>query len=141
MVEGSQQEEAREDKSPPRRLYRSDKQRILGGICGGLGEYFGTDPVWFRLGFVVLTVAGGSGILIYLVMWLIVPRAPADYNPPNTSSGSLPGSAVVGLILVVVGGIALLNAISPGLGRYFWPVLLLVAGLALLAGGLGRDRN
>ena len=140
MVEGSQQEETRKDNEQPRHLYRSDRQRILGGICGGLGEYFGTDPVWFRLGFVVLTIAGGSGILIYLVMWLIVPRAPAGYNPPSSPTRSLPATAVVGLILVVVGGIALFNAISPGLSRYFWPALLVVAGLALLTGGLARDR-
>ena len=54
-------------------LTRSQQNRILWGVCGGVAERFGWDPVWVRLAFVVATLAGGPGIVVYLVMALIVP--------------------------------------------------------------------
>ncbi|OGT46422.1 MAG: hypothetical protein A3E83_06315 [Gammaproteobacteria bacterium RIFCSPHIGHO2_12_FULL_41_20] len=62
--------------SPYKKLYRSRKERILAGICGGLAEYFGTDPTWVRLVFILFFFLGGCALLIYLLMWLIVPLAP-----------------------------------------------------------------
>ncbi|MFH0972081.1 MAG: PspC domain-containing protein [Candidatus Micrarchaeota archaeon] len=59
-----------------KRLYRSRIDRILGGVCGGLGAYFNIDPVLVRLIFVLLALAGGTGIILYLVAWLIVPVEP-----------------------------------------------------------------
>lgn len=60
-----------------KRLYRSLDDKKLSGVCGGLGEYFSTDPVFFRLLFVFITLfPPGSGILIYLIMWLVVPKKP-----------------------------------------------------------------
>ena len=58
---------------PGNRLTRSTDEKVLGGLAGGLGRYFGIDPIVFRIAFVVLTLAGGSGILLYLVGWLMVP--------------------------------------------------------------------
>ncbi len=57
-----------------KRIYRSKTDRILGGVAGGLGEYLDLDPTIFRLIFVILTVFGGSGIIIYLILWLIMPE-------------------------------------------------------------------
>src|SRR3954449_7993413 len=62
----------------PRRLTRSSSDRVLGGVAGGLGRYFDIDPIIFRLGFVVLTLAGGAGVLGYAAAWLLVPADPAD---------------------------------------------------------------
>ncbi len=59
-----------------RRLYRSGESKILGGVCGGLGEYFGIDPVIIRLVWVVLSMFWGFGIVLYIIMWIIVPRNP-----------------------------------------------------------------
>ena len=59
-----------------KRLYRSVDERLLAGVCGGLSDYFGIDPVIFRLVFIILAISGGSGILLYLLFWLIVPRQP-----------------------------------------------------------------
>ena len=56
-----------------RRLRRSEVERMVGGVCGGIGEYFGIDPVLVRLAWVLLTIAGGSGVLAYLLAWLIIP--------------------------------------------------------------------
>src|ERR687885_790940 len=60
---------------PPQRppLRRSPSDRMLGGVAGGLGEYSGIDPLLWRIGFVALTVAGGSGVLVYLLLWLLMP--------------------------------------------------------------------
>ena len=59
-----------------KKLYRSHKQRIVAGVCGGLAEYFGLDATWIRLVFALFFFLGGSALLIYLIMWLIVPPAP-----------------------------------------------------------------
>ncbi len=59
-----------------RRLYRSRTNRKLAGVCGGLAQYFNTDPTLIRVLFVVLAVLGGPGLLIYLVLWIVVPEEP-----------------------------------------------------------------
>lgn len=60
----------------PKRLYRSRTNYMIAGVCGGLADYFNMDPTWMRLIFVLLFILGGSAMLIYLIMWLIVPLAP-----------------------------------------------------------------
>jgi phage shock protein PspC (stress-responsive transcriptional regulator) len=57
-------------------LRRSRHNRILGGVCGGLSEFFGIRAFWFRLAFLIACIPGGvPGILVYVLMWLIVPKA------------------------------------------------------------------
>ena len=59
-----------------RKLYRSRTDRKLAGVCGGLAQYFNMDATLIRVLFVVLAVLGGSGLVIYLAMWIIVPNEP-----------------------------------------------------------------
>ena len=59
-----------------RKLYRSRNDRMISGVCGGLGEFFGIDPTLIRIIFILLLIFGGSGLIIYLVMLLIVPEEP-----------------------------------------------------------------
>ena len=61
--------------SEAKRLYRSRSERMIAGICAGLGQYLGTDPTVIRLVFVLLAVLG-PGVIIYLIAWLIVPEEP-----------------------------------------------------------------
>jgi len=61
---------------PYKRLYRSRKDKILGGVCGGIAEYFNTDPTIVRILWVLLSLADGIGILLYIAMWIIVPQEP-----------------------------------------------------------------
>jgi phage shock protein C len=61
---------------PTRKLYRSKTNRKLAGICGGLAQYFNIDATLIRVLFIVLAVLGGSGLLLYLAMWIIVPKEP-----------------------------------------------------------------
>src|SRR5215218_4073831 len=59
-----------------RRLRRSGTDRMVGGVSGGLAEYSGVDAVLWRVGFVALTLAGGAGVLLYLLLWVLMPSAP-----------------------------------------------------------------
>jgi phage shock protein C len=59
-----------------RKLYRSKTNRQVAGVCGGLAEYFNLDAALIRILFVVLAVLGGSGLVIYVAMWIIVPEQP-----------------------------------------------------------------
>ena len=57
-----------------KKLYKSDVNKIIAGVCGGIGEYFGIDPVLIRLGWVVFCALGCSGILAYIIAALIIPQ-------------------------------------------------------------------
>ncbi|MFZ4520215.1 MAG: PspC domain-containing protein [Bacteroidales bacterium] len=65
----------------PKRLFRSLTDRKFAGVAGGLAEYFMMDPLLIRLAFVILTLAGGGGVLIYLVLWIVTPENPFRTNP------------------------------------------------------------
>jgi phage shock protein C len=134
-------------------LYRSTSNRILGGVAGGFGEYFGVDPSIIRIIFVLLTIFGGSGVLIYLILWVILPSQNSvspehihhniqevrqkaahfahylgrDSDYPHTNYW-------LGVVILILGTIFLLNnlglTIGLSLGR-FWPLVLIVIGLAI----------
>ena len=60
-----------------KRLYRSQSDRMIGGVCGGLGVYFNIDPTIIRLLFVIFSLTAGPGLLAYLIMLIVVPEEPA----------------------------------------------------------------
>lgn len=62
--------------SSEKRLIRSRGNRVIAGVCGGLGEYFGIDPVVMRIIWLVLLLGFGTGLLAYLICWLVIPNAP-----------------------------------------------------------------
>lgn len=64
------------DTRPP--LRRSSTDRLLGGVCGGLAEHTGIDALIWRVAFVGLTVAGGAGVLVYLLLWVLMDPAPRE---------------------------------------------------------------
>jgi phage shock protein PspC (stress-responsive transcriptional regulator) len=66
------------DAPAPRRLYRVRDDRIVGGVCAGLGRYFDLNPTIYRIAFVVLALAGGTGVLIYLAAWAVIPDEDAE---------------------------------------------------------------
>lgn len=61
-------------KSMSKKLYRSEKGKVVAGVCSGLAEHFNTDPIFVRLIFILLSLINGLGIIIYTVLWLILPR-------------------------------------------------------------------
>ena len=101
----------------PKRLTRSRADRVIGGVCGGLGRYFNVDPLLFRIGAVALVFLGGAGILLYVAALLLVPNE--DQPAPIA-----PGAQGRNRALVIAGVVALLIVA--------WPFLLF--GGALFAG-------
>jgi len=70
--------------SEVKRLYRARHDRMIGGVCGGLGVYLGIDPTIVRLLFILFALAGGPGFVAYLIMLLVVPEEPLE-SPPTPS--------------------------------------------------------
>ncbi len=64
--------------SEVKRLYRSRKERMIAGVCGGLADYLSVDPTVVRLLFVLALFLGGPGGLVYLILWIVVPDAPTQ---------------------------------------------------------------
>ena len=63
-----------------KRLYRQSKDKMIGGVCMGLGEYFDIDPVIMRVLFVIALFLGTMGFWIYVILWIIIPKAPRVFN-------------------------------------------------------------
>ena len=59
-----------------KRLYKSNNNKMLDGVCGGIAEYFDLDPTLVRVGWIVFCALGGSGILAYIIAAIIIPRKP-----------------------------------------------------------------
>ena len=111
----------------PRRLFRSRADRVLGGVCGGLGRYIGVDPIVVRILFVVLLFFGGISLIVYLAALLLVPSEPIGGAPGTPDAGAS-----------TAGGIAALGGTDRGrtLAIVGLVVLLLVGWPFLLGGGL-----
>lgn len=70
-----------------KRLYRSRKERMFGGICGGIGEHIDVDPTIIRLIWVVITILSlGTGIIVYLIAWIIIPEFPDEPSLQTTTA-------------------------------------------------------
>jgi phage shock protein PspC (stress-responsive transcriptional regulator) len=142
---------------PPARpqLRRSRTDKILGGVSGGLAEYSGIDALLWRVGFVALALAGGTGIIVYLLLWLLMPAGPASYGPygygvpgaPRVKAPAGPRSPVPGVtiavLLIAVGALALITRFTGwDLGpRAFIGSALLVVGLGLVAAAFSGGRR
>ncbi|GAB1477077.1 PspC domain-containing protein [Bacillota bacterium] len=134
-----------------KKLYRSTQNKVIAGVCGGVGEYFEIDPVIVRLLVVVFTLVGGSGLIAYIIAMLIIPvrrgpEVPGEYNEAyagvegvkNNCRNESPGSyektnrntaMALGFILIIIGGLIVV--------RYFvhWiPSGLIFAAALVLAG-------
>ncbi len=129
----------------PRTLYRHPRNRLIGGVCGGLAEFLGMDANLVRILWIVLTLGTlGGGFLAYLLLWLLLPVGTADTGPQTKAAVPLNERNVVraGALLVSLGILWLLanlgvlpwlwNAFWSLLGLVFWPVVLIGAGLLLL---------
>lgn len=123
-------------------LRRSTDDKVVAGVCGGLGRYFGVDPVWFRIAFVVLAIGGGSGVLLYLIAWVAMPeqRPGEDLGHGPSSIGSQ-GPVIAGVALIAVGLMLLINNLVPWFDRIMWPLVVVAAGLAMIYSGSRHARN
>lgn len=120
-------------------LRRSTTDKVVAGVAGGLGRYLGIDPVILRVAFVVLTIAGLSGLLVYIIGWIAIPEEkPGEQVGTAAHSSSNTARMVVGGLLILVGGAVLLDNVIPDLGRFFWPTAIILVGAGVLFGGIGR---
>src|SRR5215207_948687 len=98
----------KEDAPPPsqgvRRLTRSSSDKLIGGVAGGLGRYFGVDPILFRIAFVVLVFAGGVGVLAYIGLLAFVPADDQSRVFGSRRDANLIGLALLALLVVVILG-------------------------------------
>ncbi len=151
-----------------RRLYRSRNDRVIAGVCGGLGLQLGVSSLVFRVLFILLSSAGGLGVPLYLILWIIIPDAREVFQAEERSLGSQvtnPGSdtsrldesplpdwarepdrggnaewpVLLGVVLVGLGLMILLR----NLGLFSWlrilaPVAVVALGIALLIEVLNR---
>ena len=69
------EEKENKERNGIRRLYRDSDDAVLGGVCSGIAYYFGIDPVWLRLAFVIALFLAGSGPLLYIILWIVIPKA------------------------------------------------------------------
>ncbi|MCK4426989.1 MAG: PspC domain-containing protein [candidate division Zixibacteria bacterium] len=117
-----------------KRLYRSRRNSMIAGVCGGLGEYLNVDPTIMRLAAVLLVFADGIGLIAYIIAWIIVPRNPAMEAEVVAPERSELNRLLPGLALIIVGSIFLLNNVIPWFhfGR-LWPLVLIVLGIVILA--------
>lgn len=117
-----------------RRLRRSRRDKVIGGVCGGLGRYLGVDPVLLRVAAVALALSGGVGVLAYLVAWVAIPDASAD--EPEAAAPQADRHAVVlavGAALVALGALLLLRVFAPWFGAdLFWPLVVIGAGILVV---------
>lgn len=71
------EDEQKEEKTYTRKgqIHRDVDNKVIGGVCSGIGQYYGFDPLWLRLAFVLAVLLSGTGILVYLILWIIIPAA------------------------------------------------------------------
>ena len=127
-----------------KRLERDLQNRVLGGVCSGLGNYFEVDPTIWRVLFFILFWLGLSGLLIYIILWMVMPAGQPQSNRSafaqdaeivgeGSDSKKSGGSMAAGLILIGIGAIALLARYIPQISwRTAWPVILIAIGIYLI---------
>lgn len=119
-----------------KKLYRSRRNKIFAGVAGGLAEYFEIDPVFIRALFIVSVFGYGTGVLAYIVLWIIVPQEVIELNM-NEEKHEIPLSErdktdrkmFFGIVLIIIGGLFLLKNFVPFFDCHFiWPLFLIVIG-------------
>lgn len=121
--------------TPPKQLMRDQKRKILGGVCAGLGNYFNIDPLWVRLIFAALLFVYGFIIIVYVVMWVVVPGSyelpEPDFgkkmfrDPQRKVLGGVSGgiAAYLGIDIILVRVLFILLVIAGGLGVFLYIIL------------------
>ncbi len=150
------------------RLYRSRKDKVFGGVAGGLGEFFTIDPVMVRILFAVLAILGGGGVLIYILLWMFVPykddinfsanpkSEPApqpmqepkepevynnDFDKKDNCHHHSKGSIFGAIVLITLGVLFLASNFTCINFNKLWPIILIVIGILLLFGNCKKKKS
>ncbi|RZN49941.1 PspC domain-containing protein [archaeon] len=150
-----------------KRLYRSRKDSVLGGVAGGIAHYLEVDPTLIRLLWILFLFAGGSGVLAYIVCWIIIPEEPREQAEQQTLEGTRPTSdqeqdhmtrtsgdassiatLLVGLVILAFGVLWLLRTLGVhfALPTMFWffnwamvfPLIVIFVALAFIVKAINK---
>ena len=124
-------------------LQRDIQNKVIGGVCAGLANYFDIDVALVRVLFAIAFLAFSAGFWLYLVLWIVMPAGVRTGSVDENGSFVMPeqtsaprksrGNVVFGLILIAIGSIALLDRYVPHIDwQTAWPVALIVVGLLCL---------
>ncbi len=121
-------------------LTRSQSDRMVAGVCGGLATYIGIDPTLVRLAFVLLSLASGIGLAMYLILWVVMPKGPSpeeemikvgvdemDPSVYKTENTGRKPAATVGILFVLLGVFFLFSELG-WFGSGLWVIMLVGAG-------------
>jgi phage shock protein PspC (stress-responsive transcriptional regulator) len=113
----------------PRRLYRSNADRMIGGVCGGIARYFGIDATLVRIAMVALVFVGGAGVIAYVAALLLVP---VDESEPAAPSRPRDRVVAVGIVAALVLACIVFGSVGLSAGAWLFPAAVLaLAGLAV----------
>jgi phage shock protein C len=116
-----------------RLLRRSRSDQMIGGVCGGIAQLTGVDSTFVRIAFVALALAGGVGVLAYLVLWVVVPEeTDEDARLATRRVDDSTARTLLGVSLVVLGALLLLAVFIEPLSRITWPLVVIGIGGWLL---------
>lgn len=112
-------------------LRRRSEHRLVAGVAGGLADYAGVRPIWFRVGFVVITVLGGVGVLLYALLWWLIPRRDLPDSAAQRFARHFPNApSWLGVALLGAGAVLLANQF--GLWRINVVLAFLLIGLGIV---------
>ncbi|MFW6149025.1 MAG: PspC domain-containing protein [Atribacterota bacterium] len=139
-----------------KKLYRSKKDSMIAGVCGGIAEYFDIDSTLVRLLAILIVFLGGVGVIVYIIAWIIIPENPEQKTDNNKKTA---GEKEInnhqgeehkdnhkhiwgGLLLIFLGLFFLLRSLFPRFVLVkFWPIILVVAGIFLILQSLSRKNK
>lgn len=144
----------------PRKIYRSRKDRIIFGVCGGIAEYYNIESLWVRVVFIFLGITGAIGFVLYIALAILMPLNP-DKASSDKNEGRMGATAeefrdrvkglaselrhdtkmdrrrnLLGLVIVTVGVIAFFNELFPNFWigwKVLWPVIIILIGFTFIS--------
>lgn len=124
-----------------KKVYRSKRDRMLAGVCGGIADYLNVDVVLIRLLWVLAFLAEGLGLIAYIIAWVIIPEG--SYTSIGSSGGDSHwgsrqnGNVIVGLLAICLGIFFLARQFMPSIPWHkLWPIILILVGIGIMVGGL-----
>ena len=125
-----------------KKLQRDTRNKVIGGVCAGLANYFGMDASLLRLLLALMILFAGSGFWLYIILWIVMPAGDPQMTmengdaimsdiiePTKVNKGSL----VIGLVLIGLGALGLLHRFVPSFSwQMLWPIFLIVLGIILI---------
>jgi phage shock protein PspC (stress-responsive transcriptional regulator) len=139
MIGAMTSQDTQRSDAPVRHLRRHTSNRVIGGVAGGIGDYFNVDPLLIRIGFVGLILFGGAGVVLYLIAWLMVPAEGQNASIVESllRRVGLTSGRIITLAVIAVAFVYLINSWNypydiVGDGSVLWAAVVIVLGFVLI---------